>query len=142
VDRPGATTSTVHAVRAAEDVIVGPAIAVELFPLALPGINEVKYPAHQCLLGAFVRPRGLLLLPSVPLNLPIQPSGYVPVNQPPLYGPVLRPVVGVAIIGRRTPNFNRFRHLNPAISKRTTAPNPVRPASCHIAEAERTAKPS
>jgi len=52
--------------RAAEDVIVGPPIAVELFPLALSGINKVKYPAHQRLLGVFVRPRGLSLLNASP----------------------------------------------------------------------------
>src|SRR6185437_5471396 len=45
VDRPGAATGAVDAMRTAENVIMRPAVAVELFPLALPRINEVKYPA-------------------------------------------------------------------------------------------------
>jgi hypothetical protein len=39
---------------------VGPPIAVELFPLALSGINEVKYPAHQRLLRCVRPARGLI----------------------------------------------------------------------------------
>jgi hypothetical protein len=41
--------------RAAENVIVGPTVAIEFFPLALTGINEVQYPAHQRLLFSFGR---------------------------------------------------------------------------------------
>src|SRR5215212_12087689 len=137
VDRPRAAAGAINAMGAAYDVVVLPAVAVELLPLALLRIDDVEYPAHERLLGTF--PRVSLSAPGT--NRAFQPGWYGPVNQPPWYGPEC-PVVGSASIGRRTPLRDRSCHLKPAIPSRTTRPRAARPPSCHIADAGRWITPA
>src|SRR5262249_38000162 len=151
VDRPRATAGAVDPMRAAYHVVVLPAFAVELLPLALLRVDYVEYPAHLNLLGTFARGSSLPL----GLNRAIQPGWNVPLNQPPWYGPVCWPlssamvrckapsaVVASATIGRHPPLRSRFCHLKPAIASRTTRPSAARPPSCHIACAGRSLTPA